>query len=203
MRRRGEILLKALEMFEEVVYTTADFTRAFLSSTKSDYRPLHNFVPEPHKTIAGDIKRNMALKEMEAREKQKVYNLISYLRKDGLIKMIKTGGESSWKITAKGEGKKENIKSQLSLLIPSRKYIPARSKETLIVSFDVPEKERRKRELLRTCLKNLGLKMLHKSVWMGRVRLPENFIDDLREYNLIPCLQIFSVTKTGTLKQLV
>lgn len=72
----------------------------------------------------------------------------------------------------------------------------------IIVAFDIPEREKRKRNWLRQSLCRMGLSMVQKSVWIGRVKLPEDFIESLRHLKLADCVEIFEITKTGTLKHL-
>lgn len=196
---KGEILLKALEAIERLTYTTADFIEAFLSSTKSDYRPLRNFYLKRHKTLAEKIRESHQSELLKQREKQRIYSLISQLKKDGLISSEK----DRWKITLQGLRKKEYLQKQLAGIIPIKHYPIQESKEVVIVSFDIPETEKRKRNWLRESLKNVGCQMLHKSVWMGKIKIPEEFINDLRKYRLVPFIHMFAVTKTGTLKQIV
>ena len=44
--------------------------------------------------------------------------------------------------------------------------------------------------------------MLQKSVWIGKTILPEELLDDLERLNLLSYVEIFAITKTGTIKQL-
>ena len=72
----------------------------------------------------------------------------------------------------------------------------------MIVVFDVPEKERRKRDWLRSVLKRLELKMVQKSVWIGKVKIPKELLDDLFNLKLLDYVEIFEVSKSGSLRQL-
>ena len=81
-------------------------------------------------------------------------------------------------------------------------YEKESSERVTIVIFDIPEKERRKRDWLRAVLKNLGLKMIQKSVWIGKVKIPEALIKDLKRLNLIECVEIFEVSRTGSLEHI-
>ena len=81
-------------------------------------------------------------------------------------------------------------------------YSGMRKPGIMIVTFDVPEKEKRKREWLRECLRLLGFKKLHKSVWMGKEILPEDFIHALRERDMIGYVHILAVDKRGTTEEL-
>jgi hypothetical protein len=55
---------------------------------------------------------------------------------------------------------------------------------------------------MRSALKNLGFRMIQKSVWVGKVTLPEDFLSDLRQLNLISCVEIFEVNKAGSLRHI-
>lgn len=126
----------------------------------------------------------------------KFSNLLYKLKKDGLIKDDKKS--HTFSITAEGREKLNFLKSRQ---LPMRLYAQKSSPVFTIVAFDIPEKERRKRHWLREVLKNLGLKMIQKSVWIGRVELPEELLHDLQELNLLDCVEIFQITKTGSLRQ--
>ncbi|TSD04735.1 MAG: hypothetical protein Greene071436_72 [Parcubacteria group bacterium Greene0714_36] len=64
-----------------------------------------------------------------------------------------------------------------------------------IVSFDISEKERRKRDWIRRCLVEMDFKMLQKSVWAAHGGVHEDFIHALRERKLLDAVHIFSVTR--------
>ena len=71
-----------------------------------------------------------------------------------------------------------------------------------IITFDIPERERWKRAWLREALMFLGFSMLHKSVWVGKNKIPEQFLEDLRDMNLIKYTHILEVSASGTLKEI-
>ena len=118
------------------------------------------------------------------------------LRKQGLIEKQ----NKRWRITQKGKEHKIAILARWKIELPSRKYNPEKSEELKLVIFDVPEKERRKRVWLRYALLRLGFKRLQKSVWVGRVKIPESFLKDLNRINLLEYVEIFAITKTGSLR---
>ncbi len=61
----------------------------------------------------------------------------------------------------------------------------------LIITFDIPEVDRRKRNWLRMELKYLGFVKLQQSVWLGRAPLPGGFIWKLKELRLLACVEFF------------
>ncbi|MBI2635441.1 MAG: CRISPR-associated endonuclease Cas2, partial [Parcubacteria group bacterium] len=71
-----------------------------------------------------------------------------------------------------------------------------------VVIFDIPEKQKHKREWLRGQLQDLGFKMIQKSVWMGKRKFPKEFLEDIRDLKLLAYVEIFSVTKTGSMRPL-
>ena len=127
-------------------------------------------------------------------QRDNFYSLLYHLQKDGLIERRR----GKWSITARGEKKHKTILNRL----PLRKYQKKKDTSLKIVIFDIPEKEKKKRNWLRYRLVELDFKMLQKSVWTGRVKLPEEFINDLRDLHLLQYIEIFTVTKSGSLRQL-
>ena len=70
----------------------------------------------------------------------------------------------------------------------------------IIVSYDIPVLFNRERDGLRNVLKVLGFKMVHKSVWVGKVKLPEQFISMLEKCGILEYVEILKVTKRGSLQ---
>ena len=107
-----------------------------------------------------------------------------------------------WQITHKGKKRLAGLHEKTNRYeLPRRDYSKQKSKDLLIVSFDVPEQERRKRNWLRSHLIEFGLSPLQKSVWMGRVVLPEEFLRDLKKYGILPYVHVFSINQKGTIRE--
>ena len=70
---------------------------------------------------------------------------------------------------------------------------------TRLVVFDIPERERKKRDTLRAELIGYGFEGLQRSVWIGHRPLPADFIEFLDSLNLKNKVHIFSVRESGTL----
>jgi len=126
------------------------------------------------------------------KERRNFYSMISKLKKDGLIEKT----DNKWLITTKG---KKWLREALGL--KKKEYKP--EKGTLkIVIFDIPEKLRKRRDWLRSVLRELGFEMLQKSVWIGKVKIPQEFIMDLQTAEIVDYVDIFEITKTGSLHQI-
>lgn len=136
------------------------------------------------------------------KEKRRFDDLLYRLVKDNLIIRTSRDGKFFLKITSRGKkylGKLQFIKSNV---LPSNRYQPEDENLFKIVIFDIPEKEKRKRAWLRAALKNLEFTMLQKSVWIGRVKLPQKFIYAIDDLDLSSYVEIFAISKAGSLKQL-
>lgn len=135
--------------------------------------------------------------------KRSLKNAIYKLKKDGLIGYEDTTQGKSLFITQKGKEylNKENRKSTF----PDRKYPRdtgiQEDKSLKIIIFDIPEKERNKRDWLRAVIKNLGFKHLQQSVWAGSNPIPKSFLEDLKELQILRFVEIFSVSRTGTIEK--
>lgn len=156
-------------------------------------------------------KRNEFLKGVEARhdkldktitslkEKQGLRNLISRMKKEGLI-VKEAGKERScrWLLTEKGEKERDLLKN-LSLF-QNKTYKVEASKFITLVIFDVPEEMRIWRDWLREQLTNMGFLYIQKSVMGAKVKLSDDFVNDLKDFNLFPkCVKICSVVEEGNI----
>lgn len=134
--------------------------------------------------------------DIDIAELQRFYNLLNYLKREGFIEKEQAYDNIFWKITSNGLNKLGLIKEK------TINYQIHSDGKLKIVVFDVPEKERRKRAWLREALKMLGFKMLQQSVWMGKNKIPEQFLVDLRKKNLLPCIHIMEVSRGGAIREL-
>ena len=121
------------------------------------------------------------------------------LQQQGLVQ--KSAGisakKSVWRLTANGEQyiiRKEKNK----IIVPPRK----RDGIIRLVIFDIPERERRKRDAIRAELIGYNFRQLQKSVWIGDYPLPKDFIDLIDMLELGHCVHILGVRQFGTIPTL-
>src|SRR3989338_825438 len=152
--KRGQILIKILELLHEQAMSQVDFFSAVLVSG--------------YGASAGQI-------EYEYQKRRK--------------------------FASQKELQVEDFKDKKLQLQNKHYEVKDKQPHQIIISFDIPEKFRRKRDWLREVIQNLGFKMVHKSVWVGNIKLPEQLIFDLERVNILEFIEIFEVTKTGTLKK--
>lgn len=135
------------------------------------------------------------------KEKRRFDDLLYRLKKDNLVIRIEKDEKFFLKLTPKGRKYLEKLQLMKSSTLPNNQYQLKDENLFKIVIFDIPEKEKRKRAWLRTALKNLEFTMLQKSVWIGRIKLPQEFISAIDDLNLSSYVEIFAISKAGSLKQ--
>ena len=127
--------------------------------------------------------------------KKSFRTILSRLSKDGLIEKKKIGNKIIWALTAPGKTKlKKQSDDTLLLEIASQK-----STNPIIISYDIPENLQHSRAWLRGVLRLFDFVPVHKSVWIGNKKIPEEFLKILSEREILEYTQIFEVTKQGTL----
>ena len=171
------------------ISTTAVFLAIAESSYGTSYRKMQRSVDE----IESDLRKPL-IDPQWIKDKQRFYNMLSKLRRDELIEKKADG----WVVTAMGKLKLASYRKRP----PNRGYIKKQDNLLKIVIFDIPEKFRHKRAWLRGQLSSLGFKMIQQSVWAGKVEIPHEFITDLKDLEMINYVDIFEVTKTGSLRQI-
>jgi DNA-binding PadR family transcriptional regulator len=149
----------------------------------------------------------MNAENQEVEEKQRFYNMMHNLHKQGLVTKEKQGVKTVVSITKKGGEKWRALKKFFARRNPADRptvkpnsYPKIKSPSSIIVSFDIPEKEAYKRVWIRSVLRNLDYKILHESVWIGNNALPKELLDECRRMNMTKYIHIFSVLRKGTIK---
>lgn len=103
-------------------------------------------------------------REYEKRMGRKAFrNLIYYLKKKGIIKGFKEEKTNGWLLTEKGKEKILKIKEKIDL----KNLKKRKDGKWIMVIFDIPEKEKNKRDFFRWTLQTLGFQMLQKSIWIS------------------------------------
>ncbi|MDP3764114.1 MAG: hypothetical protein Q8Q95_00630 [bacterium] len=116
--------------------------------------------------------------------------ILSRLKKQGLVSRTGSRKKSLWSITQQGR----DSFNVVDLGLPKEDGVAR------LVMFDIPELERKKRDLVRLELIACGYRQLQKSVWMGYRPLPEGFIVLLDNLKLKNKVQIVSINKLGSLE---
>lgn len=108
---------------------------------------------------------------------------------------LRRAQEKGWlnqdlKVTTKGQKRLESI-------LPKHEKKKKWNGKWYIVAYDIPEKKRWLREILRENLRNLGFGQVHKSVWIS----PDNFLGEIErlvsQYKLSPFVLLAISDKLG------
>ena len=197
---RGTITLKILQAISK---TGMDAIALCESIIVAGYGASYSQIQKVYESKTGNMDR-MVMNVPETKHyKQNYQKLLSKLKREGLI-AVKTDFKSKhFFITPRGRVKLSALEARWAGRFPPINYRRTRRRHHVIVAFDIPAIESRKRDWLREVLKHLGLKMVQRSVWVGSWELPEEFLEDLRILHIVDCVEIFEVGKSGTLKHLI
>jgi len=142
--------------------------------------------PLAYKKLHVEMRKN--LRADSSISKESISRSLQRLKKKGLVKFI----NEEWSITEQGE--ELNIKESLIYF----EKLTTHSHQLLIM-FDIPEKERYKRNWLRSQLKIYDYKMLQGSVWLGPGPLPKEFLNYLKKKDINKHILVFKTQKQITL----
>lgn len=188
--QRGELTKRILE---HLMNASSDMLYLFAAIVVSPYGASRRQIERKMEELReGSTKSKADLEKIRQRQ-QSFYNIVYQLRRDGFIKKAEN---RKLLITVLGRKKYEKILNRL----PKRNHKPQIDNSLKVFIFDIPERERHKRKWLRGQLRDLGFKMVQKSVWMGRKKIPEEFLEDIRNLKLLAYVEIFAVTKTGSIR---
>ena len=195
---KGEITEKFLEKLADGIMEATDLFAAFL---RAGYGASYLKIGKEFEKIKSEEEK----REKENELRKRFYRFSSYLKKDELVEKEGRGLSAKFKLTVKGRRKLEELKDKKRNFesLPSIDYKKTVGNEIILVAFDVAESERRKRDWLRESLKALGFQSVQQSVFVGKGKLPEQFISDLRDLNIFDSVEILEVGKLGTLKKVI
>jgi len=120
-------------------------------------------------------------------DRKKFSKLIYYLKKRGLIKIKNLENKKALIVTPPGE--ERVLKIKYKIMDKKRR----KDGKWQMVIFDIPEKKRHLRDLLRKTLIFLGYKMLQKSIWISPDDVAKETEEFLRRYSLDPYAKLFLI----------
>ncbi len=196
---KGEFSLTILEKLARAAADAGDLCAAIL---EAGYGASYNKIEYGQRKI--QQRRLSILREKEKRLalQRRYYNLMAWLKKDGLVAEYNEAGKKLFRLTNKGSARYELLKKRQKCSLPIRHYTPQKINNFIIMAYDIPENQRIKRDWLRSVLKNLGFTMVQKSLWLGKIKIPREFINDLSSSGLLEAVEIFEINKKGSLHKI-
>lgn len=192
-RGSGEIVKSILIGLAAGAVITAELLDHFFSAYNRSYKAAHRSLYGGY-----DYNKNETKFSYEDPELQKFFSVLNRLKRQGFIKKKELKQGSLWNITKRGLEKLGFYKRK-----KETKYDAIKDTKIKIIVFDIPEHERWKRAWLREALTALEFSMLQKSVWIGKNKIPEQFLEDLRDMRLLHHIHILEVSASGTVKEIV
>jgi len=193
---KGEKVLEALKTIKEIGEDGATLLEAFL---RAGYGASLRKIEFEKRKIENRKDDERVNRELRARHRDLIYRL----KKDGLVEEKVKKEKKYFFLTDKGIEKVIKLEERVKNKLPENNYKLISDERFSIIIFDVPESERRKRDWIRNVLKNLKFKMVQKSVWIGKIKIPKEFVDDLFKLKMDKYVEIFGINKAGSLKKVV
>lgn len=187
---KGELTLKILEFLEEGVTTIIDLGAAVAGG--GSIAQVQRKFEKYHFKHPSQLEKSKEL----VQKRNKLAKLLYKLKKEGLI----TEKGDGLKLTFQGRRKLDILRKKLTARLPVKDYPKEKDDKFKIIIFDIPESQRHKRAWLRSVLISLDFSLLQKSVWFGKSKIPQDLIEDLEKLELLPFVEIFEVSKTGSIK---
>ncbi len=128
-------------------------------------------------------------------------SILNRLKREGLVLRSGPKRNSLWKISSKGRlalDKQRKITPR-SIQHLTHDALPPEDGTVRLITFDIPEKQRPKRDWLRTELIACEYTLLQKSVFIGRRPLPEELLKMIEALSLGPYIHFVGIDKKGTL----
>lgn len=128
-------------------------------------------------------------KYRHGKNKRKFSNLIYYLKRKGYIKIKSLENKQAVILT------KEGINKALEASFKLEKLKKRKDGKWIMLIFDIPQKNSKKRDLLRSILRNLGYKLFQQSVWITPYDVSEKTEKLLQMHLLDKYVKIFIIEK--------
>ena len=116
--------------------------------------------------------------------KKRFTELLYLLRQDGLAEEVGKGANKIVNITRKGIEWLNKFNTRPHMTTPTYASDAIKSEQVIIISYDIPERLRIYRNWLRIALRGMKFMPVQQSVWVGKIKLPSDFIADITRYEL-------------------
>ena len=161
------------------IYKLLDKTGDVVSFVFRRRRTLYDVLPGPRNPIFEKYRKD--------KNKRQFDDIIYYLKRNGYIKIKNLEGKKAIIITKKG------INKVLKASFKAEDKIKRKDGKWIMIIFDIPEKTRKSRVLLRGILQNLGYKLFQQSVWITPYDVSEKTEKLLQLYSLDKYVKIFLI----------
>ena len=174
-----------------------------LSITEELLQGIYNFLEATHKgfdlfaprTFKDAIYPDLFLLKREyirRRSRNDFRQFLYYLKKKGYIKPRRVGRIQGVCLTPEGAAK------ILTMQWKSKQKEKRKDGKLLMVMFDIPEKQKPLREILREALRYLGYEQFQKSVWLCPYDVEKETEEVFQQYDLREYARLFLIERIPT-----
>jgi CRISPR-associated endonuclease Cas2 len=194
---RGEKILKILEILEDMAVSTLDLLDMWLFE-----QPRGIYGLERARLKRAGQKKQLFFAELREylEEREKLSKLIYKLKREGFI--LEDKKNKKLILTKKGKLKLRFLKNKRSVEETKNNESNQKDKDVIVIIYDVPESEHKKRHQLRNLLVNAGFNFVQKSVWIKQGKITDDFINFLKDLEVLHYVQIFKITRKGTIENI-
>lgn len=127
-------------------------------------------------------------KQLEKKRNRRQFaQFVNHLKRQGYIKIANLKEKKGILLTPKG---KEKVLKMRFKLTEKKKR---KDKKWIMIMYDIPEKKRQARDLLREILYNLGYQEFQKSIWVSPYDVFRQTEEAIRIYSLDSYVRIFLI----------
>ena len=192
---KGEKILKILEILEGMAVSTLELLDMWMFTQP---RGIYGLQREMIKRSGQNRQLFFAELREYLKEREKLSKLIYKLKNGGFI--LEDKKTNKLVLTQKGKLKLKFLKNKKSIDENKNNEDRQKYKDVIVVIYDVPESEYKKRHQLRNLLTSAGFNFVQKSVWIKQGKIPEDFINFLNDLDVLDYVQIFKITQKGTIE---
>ena len=192
---KGEKILKILEILEGMAMSTLELLDMWMFTQP---RGIYGLQREMIKRSGQN--RQLFFSELREylKEREKLSKLIYKLKNGGFI--LEDKKTNKLVLTQKGKLKLKFLKNKKSIDENKNNEDRQKYKDVIVVIYDIPESEYKKRHQLRNLLTSAGFNFVQKSVWIKQGKIQEDFINFLNDLDVLDYVQIFKITQKGTIE---
>ncbi len=126
------------------------------------------------------------------KNKSRFHRLIYRLKKNNFIKVKNLKNNKAIMITKKGINKALKVRFKME---DKKQFEKRKDGKWVMIIFDIPQKHKKSRDLLRSILQSLGYKMFQQSVWVTPYNVSKKTEELLQFYSLDSYIKLFIIEK--------
>lgn len=150
--------------------------------------------------VSAEYRKEVITRHITKYEQLRFNQLLYELKRDGLATGHEQGGVFL-RITSRGLSWLKKYPGTSSISLPRYTQKAEKGDRPIIITYDFPNKLTSLRNWLRRSLRRLGMTALQRSVFIGKIQIPSDFLETITQFKLDKYVEICEITRAGTLRQ--